>query len=453
LDLILRGGRVVDGTGNPWFEADVAVARGRIAAIGDLREFTGRLEIDVRGCVVSPGFIDIGGPGAQALLADPLAEGALRQGVTTTAVIAHTVPVQDWLDQADRARPAVNAAVLVSSAALRGQAGAAAHRALAPDGLAAMKRACAQALSAGACGVAVELSPLTGQLECGYELAELTAAAGEHGGFCMALLPPEPHLLEEAVAEVLALSEQAGVPVHLGRLRPEDPATAARVLGALTRALARGIDLSADLQPFPQTLAPLAALLPEWAREGGAAAWRTRLADPEVRGHIRTAVLAQWGERVEQPVDALLSLMESGRPGEEAALFHLPDEVLAAVLAHPAVTVSSGCGRDGPAAFARFLGHYVRQVHTTSLEDGVRKLTSLPARRLGLWDRGLLRPGMAADLACFDPSRIGEAAADIPWVVVAGGLAVAEGEPTGARTGAVLRRSVPGIGGIGCTDI
>ena len=518
-DLVLAGGRVVDGTGSPWFRADVGVQGDRIAAVGMLGQAEARRRLDVAGRVVAPGLVDTHVHGDLALLADPRQEAAIRQGVTTyllgqdgvamapasastlaymrryTAgfsgrfeVPARWASVAEYLACFDR-RAAVNVACLVPNGNVRMDAMGLETRPPTAEELRRMRRIVRQAMEEGAVGVSSGLEYVPSRYATTEELAELCREIAPFGGIYVTHMRGyAPDTVIGAMDEVFQIARGAGVAALISHFNSR----AELVLPHLDRARAAGLDVTFDLYGYLAGSTILGkTALPPWVQEGGADATLARLADPAVRARLRAeGFVGPQGSLddvrlsyVDAPAYRAyegLTLAEAarratGEAGPEAIVDFVCDVLVASSLAvgcvaahrqrteadvtalmrHPAMMGGSdgifAGGRPHPrgwGCFARYLGHYVREARTWTLEEAVQHLAAHPARRLGLVDRGLIRPGLAADLVVFDPERIADRAtyADgrqpavgVDHVLVNGEPVLVAGERTAALPGRALR--------------
>jgi dihydroorotase/N-acyl-D-amino-acid deacylase len=522
-DLLLAGGRVVDGTGAPWFRADVCVVGDRIAAVGALGGRGARRRIDASGLVVAPGFIDMMGQSEYNLLVDDRAASKITQGITTEvtgegssiapvnarmlaegqAVWDHygVVPdfprLADYFQALERRGTAVNLATFVGAGGLRDLVVGTENRPATAEELARMEAEVARAMEDGALGLSSSLIYVQGSFASTEEIVALARVAARHGGNYVTHMRDEGDGIDASLDEVFRIAREAGIPAEIYHLKCSGKRNWGRMPAVLRRieeARAAGLDVTADQYPWTASSNALDASLPLWVREGGTEAMLARLADPATRARARDDFLRQsseWPEQAERilvtsvlapalkavegktvaqlaseqgkdPLDALIDLVIADRGNTGRVSFGMSEEDVRAALAHPLVsfcTDSSAMAEDGifskqrshPRAWAsapRILGHYVRELKLLRLEEAVRKMTSLPAARMGFADRGLLRPGMAADLVAFDPERIRERStyADpthysegIPYVAVNGRLVVDQGRITDARPGRVLR--------------
>ena len=528
-DLLFAGGRVVDGTGAPWFRADVCVVGDRIAGVGWMPQATARRRIDASRLVVAPGFIDMMGQSEYDLLVDSRAASKITQGITTeiTGEGSSIAPLNARMLEAGRAAyeyfgytptfttlagyfqelerrgTAINLGTFVGAGGVRDLVVGQEDRAPTTAELEAMKAAVAQAMEEGALGLSSALIYVPGLFASTDELVALARVAARYGGSYITHQRDEGDDgaigLDASMDEVFRVAREAGIPAEIYHIKASGKRAWGRMPGLLRRieeARAEGLDVSADQYPWAASSNNLDASLPVWVREGGAERMVARLTDPTTRARARADFLkmpenADWPagaarilvtsvlnpelkkyegltldeiakERGASPVDALLDVVVADRGNTARVTFGMSEDDVRAALRHPFVsfcTDSEARAEDGvlskqkshPRAFgsaARILGHYVRDEKVLGLEEAVRKMTSLPASRMRLRDRGILRAGMAADIVAFDPMTVRERAtyADplhysegIPYVAVNGRLVVDEGRITEARPGRVLR--------------
>jgi N-acyl-D-amino-acid deacylase len=525
LDVLVRGGRVIDGAGNPWFEADVGLRDGRIVAVGRTDEPAART-IDASGLVVCPGFTDMHTHSDLQLLVDPAHEVKVHQGVTLDvigqdgltyapvtdeALAALRVQLAAWnddppgfdwdwrtvgeyLDRFDRG-VAINVAMLVPHGTVRLVAMGADDRPPTDSELAAMKRLLAEGLEQGAVGLSSGLTYAPGMYATDDEIVELCSVMRGTGGFYC------PHHRNygtrslESYADCIEIARRAGVPLHLAHCHlgfPCNKGKAPELLAMIDEARASGVDVTMDTYPYLASNTYLHSVLPGWMNAGGPEQTIARLRDPALRERLQReievegtdgwhGVPADWetaviagvrrdgsaglvGKSVVQaaadaglrPIDFVCELLADEELGV-SAVFHIGNEEnVRAIMQHPAHTAGSDGivvgSRPHPRAwgtFARYLGVYVRELGVLTWEQAIRKMTSLPAQRLGFPDRGLVRPGMAGDLVCLDPETVRDTATyeeprrrpeGIPYVAVNGRLVVDDGRHTGDLPGRALRR-------------
>lgn len=522
-DLILSGGRIVDGTGAPWFRADLGVRGDTIAAIGDLSRARARRRIELRDLALSPGFIDLLGQSELNALVDPREESKVRQGITTELTGEGISPApmnatwlregQPWLDKyrlkvdwtdlsgyfrrLRKARPSINEAVLVGAAQVRGVVLGLSDAQPDDRQLRAMQRLVEKAMEQGAFGVSTGLIYQPGSFARTPELIALAKSAAKHGGIYASHIRSEGKKIGEALDEAFTIAREARIPVEIWHLKVGGRSNWGRmreVIGRIEAARAAGLDVTADMYPYVASANGLDASLPDWAHAGGVDAMIARIRDPAQRARMLREmdgegfhpedilllsavdpVLRQKyvGKRLdeaakemgESPAEAALDLVALDRANIGVARFAMNEDDVKLGLSQPWVSMCTdygGMAVDGPLAAegsahprafgstARILGHYVRDEHLFPLEEAVRKMTSLPARRLGLWDRGVIRAGMKADLVAFDPGTVRDTATfekpfqypeGIPYVLVNGRLVVDGGRRTRERPGKPLLHS------------
>ncbi|MFI6818387.1 amidohydrolase family protein [Nonomuraea sp. NPDC050328] len=471
-ELILTGGQVHDGFGNPPVTADVAVSGGRVTAVG-----TGlgpaRRTLDADGLVVAPGFLD---PHSHSDAVPFLPEAQpfkLYQGVTTEIVgncgftMAPTDPATaglapisigartfatfgDYLDAAEAAGPSNHLAALVGHNTLR-LAAAGMARELPPGALERMCALAEEAFEAGAVGLSSGLEYVPGAYAGRAELIALARVARRHGGVYATHSRSESEGLAGALDEAIDVARAAGIRLQVSHCKASGRAVhggSALILGKLAAARRQGVDVRGDLYPYQAFCTGLAAMLPPEACEGGVEAMRARLAEPATRAALRATAedpangtsVGLWREvhpedvqilehtdpavaglRLAQvldgrePWDALCDLLIAD-PHAYAVCHTMHEDDVLAIMADPLIAIGSDSGEPyGPnhprtfGTFPRFLGRYVRERKVTGLAEAIRKVTSATATQFGLTDRGWLGPGATADLVAFDPNTIGHA--------------------------------------------
>jgi N-acyl-D-amino-acid deacylase len=517
MELLIRGGRIIDGSGNPWYRADLAIGNGRIAAIGKL-EMAAERVIDAEGLVVAPGFIDTHSHSDLMLLAEPDSEMKIMQGITTEIVGQDGLGeapirddlIEDWrrylsglngdpeiewdwrsfseyLRRLEEAGPATNVASLVGHGNLRLLSMGMDNRKPTGEELDGMRALLGEALEEGALGLSTGLI----YPPCSYsdleELTSLCQVVKAHGGIFVAHIRNEGDGLLEALDEVITVGRRTGVPIHVSHLKASGERNWGRVAEALEKiesARAEGIDITFDQYPYIAGSTYLSSLIPSWAHEGGPKKMLERIRDEDSRRRIiedmesprgekwdgivisyvkteknRPLVGRRIGEAASEmglsPQELVLKLVEEEENAASMILFSMSEiDVKTAMRSRLGMICTDGLilGTPHPRAygsFPRVLGRYARDEGLLSLEEAVRKMTSLPAQRFGLMDRGLLRPGLAADITIFDPESVIDKATfedprrfpeGIEYVIVNGAIAVEDGAYKGVRAGRVLKR-------------
>jgi N-acyl-D-amino-acid deacylase len=503
LDLVLRGGLVVDGSGAVARRLDVGVRADRIAVLGDLARVSARRTIDVSGLAVAPGFIDVHTHSEDELLVNPRAESKIRQGVTTEILGMDGEsyePAQFSRELAKLGEKgiAVNAASFVGQGTLRGLVLAMSDRAATPEEIATMQELAASALSQGAFGISSGLEYTPGGFASREEIGELCQVMKGTGGLYATHMRNEDDRVVEAVAEAIAIAETASVGLHISHLKCQGKRNWNKVdeiFALVDEAEARGVSVTIDRYPYLAYSTSLSNLMPLWSREGGTDAFLKRLEEPETWKRIRAAMeekielLGSWeavmissvrleknrplqgktvGEIVkatgEDPYLRTRALIIEERNQVGMVGFGMGEESTDRILAHPkCMPASDGSaladygelsqGSPHPRSygtFARVLGRYVREKKLLTLEEAVRKMTSLPAERFGLPRRGRIAEGFHADVAVFDPSRVTDRATfetphryaeGFELVMVNGAVVLEGGKRTGELPGMVLRKS------------
>ena len=504
-DLIIRNGHVVDGTGNPWFAADVAVRGDRVVAVGRLAGATAKREIDARGLVVAPGFIDLHTHSDQTLLADGNAESKVRQGVTLDVIGESTsVAPRDGLSEAKDSWTtftgywdalgakgiSMNVISEVSFQQLRLVAVGYNPGPATLTQLGRMKTLAARSMEEGAWGLVARFE--SGGPEQPEEVIEIAKVVAKYDGIYVTHIGSEGAEQDRELDFAIRVAQEANIPVHIFHLKirgHENWGTIGTYLATIEAARARGLDITANQYPYTAMQHGWSAFFPVWARELGPQKFAAMLRDPAMRLKIKQDKDFQtWvGEhggwdgvvmgRARQPqnkkyegmripeiaklrgdkdfADTCIELMaEEG--GAISGMFHTMSEAdVREVMRKPWVAIASdgaaiNLNEDGvphPRAFStnpRVLGHYVREEKVLTLEDAIRKMTSLPAQILGLDDRGQIREGFAADIVIFNPDTVRETTTfektksypeGIPYTIVNGVVVIDGGKHTGARPG------------------
>jgi dihydroorotase/N-acyl-D-amino-acid deacylase len=528
-DIVIVNGRIIDGTGSPWYSGQVGIRGGRIAAIGNLESAPRRKTIDAKGMVIAPGFIDMLGQSELTMLVDPRLPSKIYQGITTEitgegesvaplnqAMIAadragydHLKITPDWTTfrqyfaRLERQGMGINLASYVGATSVRRMVLGDADVQPTAAQLDEMRALVRQAMRDGAVGLSTALQYAPAPYARTDELIALASEAAKFGGIYATHMRSEGDTEAAAIDEAVRIGREAHIPVEIWHLKAAGKANwghMPRIVAQIDAARASGVDVSANTYAYTAWFNTFSAFIPPWAHDGGDAKLVERLKDPASRARIRKDMLNpngnwdnEWqeipgpeavqiavvqnpelrplqGKRLsdvaamwhEDPIDALCDLLIKDKAFTEVAVFGMsePDVVLA--LKQPWVSIdndSQGTSPDGllgqehphPRAygtFPRILRKYVREEHVLTIEDAIRKFTALPAQRMRLTDRGVLKQGMWADVVVFDPATIRDLATferpnqlsqGMEYVLVNGVPVIAEGRMTGARPGKVLR--------------
>ncbi|MBC7844019.1 MAG: amidohydrolase family protein [Gemmatimonadaceae bacterium] len=496
-DFILRGGSVVDGTGAPARRADVAIRQGMISAVAS-RLVGGRDThvIDVSGLVVAPGFID-----AHAHISDiaqqPDAENFLRQGVTTIFNSLHSLDQPDPLGAfLDTLHVAPNTLWTAGHTWARSRVMGRENRAPTTQELDSMTALVARAMDDGAFGLGTGLEYIPARYAETAELVALARAAKRPGSLYVTHLRDEGAALEQAVAEAIDVGRMSGQPVHISHIKSTGSGNwgkSTAVLHRIDAATARGVRVSFDVYPYAAYSTYSDVLFPGWVLADGPDSIRARLTNAEqlrrVQTEMRPIFLAQTGgtaasvrfrtipqapqftgrtladylaaQNAPQSLDAIIeALIELQRDGGfTATVDAMSERDINAFLRHPGSMVSTdgdlvvpGKGFPHPrsyGAFPRVIARYVGERHVLTFESAIAKMTGVPARALGLRDRGMLRAGLRADLVVFDRARFVDRATftdphhyaeGVVHLFVNGQAVIRDGTLTGARPGRAVRR-------------
>ncbi len=498
-DLVLRNARIVDGTGSPWHRGDVAVRGDTIVRIAPAITEPATRVIDVGGQVVAPGFIDIHTHARRGIFDVPTAENYVRQGVTTLMEGPDgdsPISLEPFLTEVGALKTSVNFGSFVGQGAIRRRVVGDVNRPATAEELDTMRALVRQGMEDGAFGLSTGLFYVPGSFTPTAEVVELAKVAGRMGGIHVSHIRDEANGVLDSVRETITIGEQGGLPTqvtHHKVIGPKNWGKSVDTLQLIDAARARGVDATLDQYPYTASATSVqAALIPAWALEGGREKLLARLENPSTRAEIRAESVSlirnergggdpknvqlarcDWDTSlagknlaevtrgrgmeptVENAAETAIWIIEQG--GCQGIYHAMSEEDLQRILRHPATMIGSDgeipmFGQASPhprsyGTFARVLGVYVREKHVITLEDAVRKMSSYPAQRLGLTDRGVIRVGLKADLAVFDPSKVRDRATfeqphqyaeGVSTVVVNGRVAFENGAMTAARPGWIL---------------
>jgi len=497
-DILIAGGKVVDGSGNPWYDADVGIRGDTIAAVGKLSDAKAAERIDARGLVVAPGFIDIHSHGRRGIFSVPTAENYLREGVTTIIEGpdgSSPLPLKPFFESLAKTPISINFAAFVGQGTIRQQVIGLANRNATPAEIARMKDLAAEAMRDGAFGLSTGLFYVPGNFTPTEEVIEIAKVVGRMGGMHISHMREEAGHVLDSVRETIRIGEEGGLPTQITHhkiIGQPNWGRSVDTLKLVEEARARGVDVTIDQYPYTASSTGIAALFPQWALEGGQKSVVERLGAPAERARIKAVIVENIkvdrgggdpqnisiascsfdrslaGKNLaeitrargvaatfENAADTAIELQQKG--GCSAIYHAIEEQDVVRILRSPYTMIASDgeipvFGQAAPhprsyGTFARVLGVYVREQHVLTLEDGVRRMSGYPAARLKLWDRGLLRPGMKADVVLFDPEKIaGRATFEKPHqysvgvrdVIVNGKFVMRDDAVTSERPGRVL---------------
>lgn len=477
--LLIRGGTVVDGTGARRRKADVRVVGGVIREIGRLKAHAGERVIEARGLIVAPGFIDTHSHADGGLLDTPDAESQIRQGITT-AIIGQDggshLPLAQYFAEVQAKHVALNIASFVGHGTVRGQVmGPDYKRAATPEEIAKMTALVEQEMQAGALGLSSGLEYDPGLYSTTDEVVACARVAAKHGGLYISHVRDEENEALTSFRELIQIAEAAHLPAQISHIKLGSSnvwGKADEALGLMEDARRRGLDITADIYPYTYWRSTITVITPtrDWEDR---AAWQKGLSEIGGPGNVLLSTYtpnpAWQGKTLEEISretgrDAVSVIQEivknthgEGAAGREGVVVTaMQEKDVRQLMAAPGVMfcTDGGLKSSHPRAagtYPRVLGRYVRQWHVLTLENAIRKMSSLPAWRMGLADRGVLKPGMKADIVVFDADKVIDTATPaepmtppvgISTVIVNGVPVLDGGKMTGERPGMVLRRSV-----------
>jgi N-acyl-D-amino-acid deacylase len=470
---VIINAQVADGTGAPLRKANVRITDDRIAAIGDFKPAAADRVLDAKGLVLAPGFIDIHNHSTEGLEQDPLATTQIAQGITTVLLGADgdsPWPIGSWLEERRRSPVSFNLAVTAGHATIREQVMQKDFRRVArPTEVAAMAKLVEQAMSEGAIGLSSGLEYDVASYSNTDEMVAVAAAAAKHGGFYMTHVRDEADRSFEALEEVVAIGQRAHIPIQHSHIKLGTVKVwgkAAEYIRVIEAARRSGVDYLADCYPYDAWYSTIKVLVPDKQYEspesvqealaavGGAGNVTIANFAPNKRYEQQTIEQLAQSERID-PIEMFIKIIREGNAANDEALViakSMTDADIELFYKQPWVMVASDGGIDmqhprGAGTFPRVLGRFVREKHWLTLPEAIRKMTSLPAERLGLRDRGTLRQGTFADLVLFDPQTVidrstfakpQELPVGIQTVFVNGEMVWSDGRPTGSRPGRVL---------------
>ena len=502
-DLLLKGGKIIDGTGNPWYYGDVGIKDGKILAIGNLDEKESMKTIFLSGKMVVPGFVDVHTHIEGRSLNIPTADNFILDGVTT-AITGNCgssfVKIGEYFWKLDSIRTSINIASLIGHNSVRAEAMGTSNRDPSPEELKRMEDLVESAMLEGAIGFSTGLIYVPGTYSKTPEVVRLARASSRYGGVYASHIRNEGDHVLEAIDEAINIGKEAQMPVEISHFKVTYKPNWGRSVETLRKiedARNSGIDVTVDQYPYVASSTSLNTLAPSWIFSGGKDSLMARLKDRSLRKKIKEemvinlkkkelkdfsyALVAGYsadsllnGKNISavnrlkgrkhkafEEAETILEMIEMG--GAQMVYFSMNEEDLRRIMQYPFTMIASdagiqrfGAGVPHPRAYgtnARVLGVYVREARLLKLEEAIRRMTSLPAQRFNIRDRGLIREGYFADLVIFDEKVIGDQATfekphayakGFSYVFVNGKMVVENGIHQGVRAGVVIRG--PGFG-------
>ncbi len=499
LDILITNGRIVDGSGNPWFYGDIGVRKGKIYKIGDLKGHRAKMVIDANNQIIAPGFIDVHGHVESSILKRPQAKNFLYDGVTsiiTGNCGSSRTDLKQFFQEMEKAGIAMNVGSLIGHNAVRRAVMGEENREPTSVELQQMKNLVQQAMEEGAVGFSTGLIYVPGTYSKTEEVVALAKVAAEYNGVYASHIRNENNEIVAAIEEAVNIGRQAKLPVQISHFKLSSRSTWKKsdmTVGLVEKYREEGIDVTVDQYPYTASSTTLAVTLPSWALAGGTDSLNARLEKPATKNKIvaemkrileekgfadyeyaavancpwnkdfngkrisEVNVMMKRPDNLDAQVETILEMVGKG-PRVQMVYHAMDEDDVLNIMRYPYAMVASdagipefGSGMPHPRAYgtnSRVLGRYVRELKNIRLEDAIRKMTSLPAQRFNLSDRGLLRPGYAADIVIFDPSAVADQATfeaphayaiGFSHVLVNGQLTIEDGKHNGAKSGEVLK--------------
>ena len=495
-DILIKNGRIVDGSGNSWFYGDVAIRKGKITDIGNLEHIKAKQVIDAEKQIIAPGFIDVHTHIEGDEKKTPTAENFIHDGVTTVITGncgSSNVDVKDYFRMLDSLKVSINVATFIGHNDVREAVMGTANREPSPDELERMEMLVEKGMLDGAVGFSTGLIYIPGTYAKTDEVIALAKAASKYRGTYTSHIRSESQQVFEAINEALNVGRQAQMPVQISHFKIGKPywGRSDSTLGMIKKAREAGLDVTIDQYPYTASSTTLNSVIPSWVLANGLDSINYRINDPVIhkkiveemiidmekrqRSSFEYAVVSNFrsdtsyngksiseinvllGRKATVP-DEIETILDLTKKGGASMVFHSMDEAdVENIMDYPFTMVASdsgirefGAGVPHPRGYgsnARVLAKYVRERKVLGLEDAIRRMTSLPAQKFGFKNRGLLREGMAADIIIFDPETVQDQSTyekphaystGIQYVIVNGKITLKQMQHTGVRNGKIL---------------
>ena len=497
-DYIIRHGKVIDGTGNQWQYKDIAITKDKIVAIGQLEKWKAIREIDAKGLMISPGFIDVHGHVEGGEIKNPLASNFIYDGVTTVVTGNCGGSMEDlrtYFNALDSIGMSINIASLIGHNTIRKQVMGTANRVATEQELIKMEQLTQQAMKDGAVGMSTGLIYIPGTYAPTSEIVRLAKVVANNGGVYASHIRYEEDLVVDAINEAINIGREANIPVEVSHFKVSGQNNWGRskeTIPLIINARKEGIDVTIDQYPYTASSTQLSVLLPDWVLADGQDSIMTRLKNPAIRKkvaehslgiikkrglkHFSYAVVANYsadtsynGKSIEEinrirgnknnakeEAETIIQMIEKG--GAQMIYHGMSEEDVKAIMKYPfnmfasdAGIVRYGSGMPHPRAYGtntRVLGKYVRSIGVIGLEEAIRRMTSLPAQKFNLKNRGYIKEGYFADIVIFDENEISDASEynqphqyskGIKFLWVNGALSIDNGVQNNTRRGMAIR--------------
>jgi len=498
-DLVIKNGKIIDGSGNSWYYGDVGVRQGKIVFIGKKEKYDATKIVDAKGLIVAPGFIDVHAHIEGGEVTVPTADNFIFDGVTSVVTGncgGSNLAVADYFKRIDSVKTSINIATLIGHNTVRRAVLGDANREPSPDEQNRMESWIEKAMKEGAVGMSTGLIYVPGTYAKTPEVVGLAKVASTYNGVYASHIRDEGDQVNEAVSEAISIGREAKIPVEISHFKVTYKPNWGRsieTIGLVERARLEGLDVTMDQYPYVASSTTLDTTLPTWVFSGGRDSLKIRLSNPTLRNQIKKEMVTALKEKklknysyaqvaryapdttyngknisqinilkgrkskVINEAETILEMVAAINR-TQMVYFSMDEKDLTRILQYPFNMIASdagiakfGSGMPHPRAYgtnARVLGRYVREQKVIRLEEAIRRMSSLPAQKFNLRDRGLVREGMAADLVVFDEQAVGDAATyttphaysnGFSYVIVNGETVVENGKHTGVRSGQVLK--------------
>lgn len=498
-DLIIKNGRIIDGTGNPWYAGDIGIRKGKITRIGNLDTQKTKQVIDAQGHIVAPGFIDVHAHVEGSIIQIPTADNFLYDGVTTIITGncgSSEIDLKSFFNTLDKNGISLNVASLIGHNSVRREVMGTDNRPPTTAEIEQMRALVAKGMQEGAVGLSTGLIYVPGTFAKTDEIVALAKVAATYGGVYASHIRNEDDKVFDAIEEAIEIGRQAKIPVEISHFKITGKGEWGKSVSMIEQVLQyreQGIDVTVDQYPYTASSTGLDVLLPTWCLAGGYDSLVVRLANPTIKAQIveeMRQMLAKTGfgnysysvvancswapeyngkniseiniskgraASIDNEIETILEMMH-GKTRIQMIYHKMGEEDVQRIMQFPYAMIASdagipafGRGTPHPRAYgtnARVLGHYTRELGIIRLEDAIRKMTSLPAKRFNLHNRGLLVPGMAADIVIFDPNTISDKATfdqshayaeGMYYVLVNGKIVIDKGNHNASKPGRALK--------------